>query len=126
MLIVGSTTTDAGSTSSNTYLGPYLTTQSTTTEGNVQQIMPVAGTISNLVVSIGTAPGVGKKWDFTIHKNGLATAPLVTCKIEGIAKSCTSTGSATFAAGDLISLGANPENTPSKWGSARWSLSFTE
>ena len=39
----------------------------------------------------------------------------------------TSSATVTFAAGDLISLEANPESSPStKWGPARWAVTLTE
>ena len=126
MILSGLTNSAPGSTSFTTYLGPYQTSASTTTEGNVQMVMPVAGTISNLAVSIGSSPGNGRNWTFAIRKNGSTTT--VTCKIEGSsAKACTSNASVTFAAGELIDLEVNPSSaSPSSWGSLRWSVTLTE
>ena len=126
MILAGLTTAAPGSTSFSSYLGPYGTGASTTKEGDVQMVMPVAGTISNLAVNIGSSPGNGRNWVLTIRKNGSATA--VTCKIEGsTSKTCTSSASVTFAAGDLIDLEADPSSAqPSSWGSLRWSVTLTE
>ena len=63
----------------------------------------------------------------SIRKNGSTTA--VSCKIEGSsAKSCTSSATVTFAAGDLIDLEANPSSPgpSSNWSSLRWSVTLTE
>jgi hypothetical protein len=74
MILSGLTTAAPGSTSVSTYLGPYQSGASTSTEGNVQMAMPVAGTSSNLAVNIGSAPGNGRNWVVTIRKNGSATS----------------------------------------------------
>ena len=71
-ILAGSTNT-SGSTSSTTYLGPYQTGASTTSEGSVQMVMPVAGTISNLAVNVGSAAGNGRNWVLAIRKNGTTT-----------------------------------------------------
>jgi hypothetical protein len=126
MILSGLTTAAPGSTSFTSYLGPFQTGASNTNEGSVQMVMPVGGTISNLAVNIGTSPGSGRNWVLSIRKNGSTTA--VTCKIEGSsAKTCTSNASVTFAAGDLISLEADPSSaSPSSWSSLRWSVTLTE
>ena len=126
MILSGLTNSNPGSTSNTTYLGPYLTSASTFSESSVQMVMPVAGTISNLAVNIGTSPGSGRNWTLSIRKNSTTTS--VSCKIEGSSgKTCTSNASVSFAAGDLIDLEVNPSSaSPSNWGSLRWSVTLTE
>jgi hypothetical protein len=131
MLIGGLTSTSPGSVKSTSYLGPFLTSQSNTTESNVQQVVPVAGTISGLFVDLGEDPGTGNSWTFTIRKKsgpGVTQSTSVTCLISGnSATSCNSAAlSVTFVAGDLISLQATPNSEPDSWNSARWSVSLTE
>jgi len=97
----------------------------------VQQVVPVAGTISSLFVDLGEDPGTGNSWTFTIRKKsgpGSTQSTAVTCSISGnSATSCNSAAlSVTFAAGDLISLQASPNSEPDSWNSARWSVSLTE
>jgi hypothetical protein len=116
---------NAGSNSADTFLGPYMTTTaSTTTESSVQLVMPFAGTVSNLTVNLGTAPGSGgAKWAFTIRKAGTDTS--VTCSISGGGgnTACSDpTNKVEFAAGELLSLKAKPTNSPAGWGSIRWSV----
>jgi hypothetical protein len=125
MILAGLTTTNAGSSASDTYLGPFLTTASTTPESSVQMVVPVAGSVSNLAVNIGTAPGGGKSWTFTIRKNGNDTA--VTCSMIGGGSntSCNSAESVAFGVGDLLSLEVHPVGGPANWGSARWSVKLT-
>ena len=125
MILAGLTTTGASSTSSATFLGPYQTTQSTATESNVQLVVPLTDTIAHLAVNLGSTPGNGNSWTFTINKNGKGTA--VTCPVTNNNNSCTdSTHSVSFAAGDLLSLEALPsKSAPNNWGSARWSVTLS-
>ena len=76
-LIVGST---AKSPSETVYFGPYLS-ETNKNEANVQEAMPISGTIANFMVTLGTAPGSSKTWEFTIRKNGADTT--VACNITG-------------------------------------------
>ncbi len=122
--ILAASTSNESSSTNNSYFGPFVSSTSTT-EGNVQFVAPVAGTLGNLQVAINTAPGSSRNYVFSIRKNGSSTG--VTCKIEGSSsKTCSSASTVTFAAGDLISLEANPEGSPSKWSSARFSATYTE
>jgi hypothetical protein len=126
ILVTGLTTRNA-STSATSYLGPFLTSSPTSTESNVQQIMPIAGTIANLAVKIGTAPGSGSNsYTLTIRKNGAAGSPSLTCEIEGSSTSCIdSTHTLSFAAGDLLSLQIVPASNPDSWDSAHWGVTLT-
>lgn len=95
------------STSNTHYLGPFLTSQSTSTESNVQQVMPIAGTVANLAVKLANDPSEGDSYTFTIRKNGNGASggTTVSCKIENTNTSCNSAAnSVTFAQGDLLSL----------------------
>ena len=135
MLISGLTTTNQQSSSNNNYLGPFLTSTASSMESTVRQIVPVAGTLSNLSVRLGAAPGNGsgeQKWDFTVRKsvagaNSEDTA--VTCEIVEAATTCTSSATVTFAAGDMLSIEADPTgasgNNPNNWSSARWAVTLT-
>jgi hypothetical protein len=125
MIIAGLTTTGASSTASATFLGPYQTTQSTATESNVQLVVPLADTVAHLAVSLGSSPGNGNSWTFTINKNGKGTA--VTCQVTNNNSTCTDpTHTVSFATGDLLSLEALPGKTaPTNWGSARWSVTLS-
>ena len=125
MLLGGLTTSSASNSNFTYYLGTYLTSSASPTESSVQQVMPVAGTVSNLAISLGSAPGSGNSWTFTIRKNGAATG--VTCKVEGsTAKECTSSATVTFAAGDLLSLQATPSGGPNGWSSLRWGATLSQ
>ncbi len=130
MLLAGVTSTDAGSTVDPTFLGPFQTTAaSPSTEGDVQLVMPVGGTISHLAVDLGNAPGGSSGWAFTIDRavSGSASASTaVTCTVSNAGSSCAdSSHTVTFAAGELLSLKVAPNGNPTNWGSARWSVSLT-
>ena len=77
-----------------------------TTESIAQQPMGSAATLVNIAIVLETDPGSGKGWDMNVRKNG-ATVMTVTCLSGGggtIPKVCSTTGTATFATGDLISV----------------------
>jgi hypothetical protein len=60
----------------------------------------------------GTAGSSGRSYTFTVRKNSADT--LITCQIVASATSCSDmTHTATFTAGDRISLESSPSGTPS-------------
>ena len=75
--------------------------------------MPVGGTLSNFNVLLDGAPGNANSYTFTLRRNA-TTDTSVTCSISGSsAVSCSdSTNSATFNAGDRISIKVTPANGP--------------
>jgi len=83
-----------------------------TDESTLQWPMPAAGTVSNLYVRLSESAGAaGTSYTFTIRKNGSSTG--VACTAVAAASTCSDTsGSVTFAAGDLISVQASPSATP--------------
>jgi hypothetical protein len=112
------------STSATNYLGPFANSLSAT-ESSVQLTVPVAGTLANLNVKIGTAAGSGNSYTFTIRKNASSQAAM-SCKIEGTTPTaCSSAGTAAFAAGDLLSLQVVPNSNPNNWGDAHWAVTLT-
>ena len=128
MLIAG-LTNSSGSSTSNRWLGAFLTSAASSNESEVQQVVPVAGTVSNLSIRLGTAPDNGsgtQKYTFTVRKNG---ADAFGCEVVEAATTCSSAGTATFAAGDQISLQSDPSGTagndPKGWSSLRWAVTLT-
>jgi hypothetical protein len=93
-----------------------------TTSTNVSEIrMPYSGSVKNLRVNINTAPGVGKLWYFIITKNGSDTS------LEGIISGdqleCSNTTDVvTFETGDGLSLKIVPEDEPTSYGVARFTV----
>lgn len=131
MLVSGLATSSAASNLAATFLGPFPTSSSTTLEGDVQQVLPVGGTVSNLFVDLEDAPGTGSDWTFTIRRqsgSGATQGTAVSCQISGEGATACNSGPAlvAFAAGDLISLQVVPAGEPDAWISARWSVSLTE
>lgn len=114
------------STNAVEYMGPF--TQRSANEGDVEQAMPVAGTVSNLFVRLNAAPGTGgdaatDSFTFTVRKNQTGTS--ITCTITGTTDTTCSdtTNSETFAQGDLISIETTPTNSPGGR-QVRWTLKF--
>ncbi len=62
--------------------------------------VPVAGSLSQFAVAVGSAPGSGKSWSVTAS-GGSAN---LSCTISGTATSCTTTGTATFSAGNVLTV----------------------
>ncbi len=76
-------------------------------ENRISQVIPHSLTLSSLRVDLKTAPSGSRNWDFTILKNGSATA--LTVNILGAALTATdSTHSVSFTAGDTIALQVTP------------------
>jgi hypothetical protein len=95
-----------------------------TSDGAVS--IPLAGAVdvSALSITLTTAPGSGKSWDFTVMKNGVATA--ITINITGTAVSGAYLGAAvSFAEGDTISLRSVPNSTPTASGVMTWKMEFS-
>lgn len=86
--------------------------------------LSAAMTLSSLYVQIDTAPGGAASYTFTVYKNGIATA--LTAAISGTNTSATdSTDSVSFAAGDTISMGVTPANTPAAITMSMWNMQAT-
>jgi hypothetical protein len=127
VILLSGITGEAASTGSARFYGPVFGAGSST-ESTVQGIVPVAGTVSDLVVAVANAPQNGggtQKWTFSVRKNG-SSSGAISCEISESATSCSSSTTLTFAAGDLISLSATPSGTPQNWGSMRWSVTLTK
>ena len=83
--------------------------------------MPAAGTLSNLVVTLGNNVGLGVQYVFTAYHNGVADAALQ-CTVTGTGSNvCTdSTGSVSYAAGDTISIESVPIGPPAAASMGWW------
>jgi len=80
------------------------------TESTVEIALPTAGTLTNLQVSLDTAPGISSSWTFTVDKNGSATA--LTCAIAGVATSCSDSSLVPVVVGNTIDLHVTPVSSP--------------
>jgi hypothetical protein len=75
-----------------------------------QRIANIPITVNNLDVHVSVAPGTGN--DYSIHVENARTLASVYCNVTGSAQDCTSTGTATFAAGDPVDIGMGAAGTP--------------
>lgn len=86
----------------------------TTAQSNAQLGLPANVTVSNIYVSMPTAPGAGKSWTDAVYRNGVSTIPVT---ISGTSTSGNaSAGSFTSVANDLIAFGVIPSGTPTASG----------
>ena len=126
ILVTGIATSDARIRSLS-YMAPFLATAPAASELPAQQAMPIAGTMANLRVRIGTAPGQGNSYVLTIRKNGIGTG--LACRIEGDGRADTScldnAHTVAFAAGDFLTLQVSPGGSPRRWHAARWEATLT-
>lgn len=88
-----------------------------------QQVVPVAGEVSNLYIRLHIAPGAGKKFVFVARKNGADGG--LTCEVAGATDTTCSdlTNTVTFVAGDLIDIEAEAVGTPTR-PDMRWTAMF--
>ena len=88
--------------------------------------MTVAGTLSQLRVRLSAAAGgAGSSYVFTVRKGGVNTS--VTCTASAGASSCSdTTNSVSFAAGNLISVLADPSSPtqPTDNLEVRWTAKY--
>lgn len=93
-------------------------------ETSRRQTIPVAVTLSDFYLYIGTAPGVGSSLVFTIMQNGVATGLTLTIADNATSGSITGT-SVNFAAGDTISLQCTANGTPALSSVHQWFVKTT-
>ena len=126
IFVTGIATSDAPIRSLS-YMAPFLATAPTASELPAQQVVPIAGTMADLSVRIGTAPGQGSSYTLTIRKNGIGTG--LTCRIEGDGSAGTScldsAHTVAFAAGDFLTVQVSPGGSPQRWHAARWDVTLT-
>jgi hypothetical protein len=122
-MIIGGGGTGTSIGNSNTFLG-LLMDGSNTTESLVQQVVPVAGTLSDFNIRTDGNPGTGDSWTFTVRADGANST--VTCPISGsTATSCSDvTHSATIPAGSLLSIGVAKGGSPTGR-TAHWTAKLT-
>ena len=95
------------------------------TETNACQVMPTAGTISALGVTMSLRAGAaGDAYTFTLYKNGAPTA--LTCTLTDPATTGGDlVNSVAVVAGDLVSIGIVPVNVPANAPIAWYGVKFT-
>jgi hypothetical protein len=121
-IIGGGTGMNDLSRNSTNYV-PMFDTGTSDTESDVQQFIPVAGTVSNFYVTLDGSPGSSSSYTFVIRINSEDT--LVTCTISGTETTGSDlTNSVSFAAGDYISIMVTPASMPTAV-SMRWTAQFS-
>jgi hypothetical protein len=86
-----------------------------TTEDIAQAPCATAGTFSNLVIRLATAPGGAASRTYVVRKNGVDTAMTVVISGSNTTARDT-TNSITVAAGDVLSMSTTPSGTPDSAG----------
>lgn len=94
-----------------------------TAENSQSGLVSTGGVFKNFQVKLGTAPGSGKSWVFTVRKNGVDTALSVSIA-DTATTSAIDTSEVTFAAGDIIGITSTPTGTPTATGSEKHSIEF--
>jgi hypothetical protein len=91
--------------------GQAQTSGWSTTETNMQIIVPTSGTLSHLYNTVSSAPGSGKSWQYTLIVNGTATSLQTTVADTATTANNTAT-TVGVVAGDTISMRCTPTGTP--------------
>ena len=97
----------------------YLDTWNATV-GNVEMVAATSGTLQNFYFTLGTAPGAGTQYVFTVTINGSTTG--ITCTIaDANTTASDTTHTAAYSAGDTIGIQAVPTGTPAA-GAPTWAI----
>jgi hypothetical protein len=112
ILLTSGNPTSGASNSVTNYFNVVGQPSFTATENLSSFVLPVAGTIDQVYMVSNNAAGTGGSFVYTLEKNGADTT--VTCTLSGnSALTCNdTTHSATFAAGDTVSLKSVPSGSP--------------
>lgn len=95
-LATGQSTASAGAT-------VYIAFGASSAEANMSMPVPMAFTATRLYASVGTAPGVGQSFTYTLRKNGADTT--ITFSIGGASTTGNDTAhTVAFLAGDLVDV----------------------
>jgi len=90
----------------------------------IQQIVPVDTTFSNLSFQLGTAPGVGNSRAMTVYNAGTATN--LAASISGTNTSASDdTDVAYIAANGQVTIGNVPTGTPASSSNNKWRMAYT-
>ncbi|MCU1259412.1 MAG: hypothetical protein JWO80_2297, partial [Bryobacterales bacterium] len=69
-----------------------------------QIILPNACSSEKLFIQVGTAPGAGNSYTYTLRDASTATDTLLTCTVSGANTSCNSAQTFAISAGTLLEL----------------------
>jgi hypothetical protein len=125
-MIIGGGGEDTEIDDGTLYLGMF-TDRSGSSESQVQQVMTVAGTVTNLHVRLNSTLSGSQTpvYTFTMRVNGSTPANPLTCQIQSGEIACSDTTNAvTFAVGDLISIMVVDSGNPNMR-DVRWTAKFT-
>jgi hypothetical protein len=78
-----------------------------------QNILPNACTSEKLYIQLGTAPGSGNSYTYTLRNASTATDTALACTVSGSSTSCSNTQSITINAGTILELKTVAGGTPS-------------
>ena len=121
--MVGGGTAIGGTLGNNQFMGMFVS-GSSATEAQVQQAMPIAGTLKNFVIRPNAALAGGTSIAYTVRKNGVNTALTCTITTASAAVTCSDvTHTVSFVAGDLISIGTLRTGAVATQGT-RWTAQY--
>jgi len=122
-IIGGGTGNSALITNTTNYVAMFQSYGSNV-EGENQQLMPVAGTVSHFYVLLSRPPQDAKSYQFVVRKNGEDTP--VTCAISDLdIFGVDITNSVSFAVGDSISIMVVPSTPNPQSAVMRWTATFS-
>lgn len=107
----------APATNATRYILPFAASWAALTQSTGLTVVPYAATFSKFAVTLGAAPSSTHSYTYTLMKGtaGWSTSisdTSATCTITGASTSCSTSGTATYAAGNTLSLKSVPSGTP--------------
>jgi hypothetical protein len=134
LFLMGNSGTDEINTAATTeYVGiADINSTFTGTQASRQTPVPASGTAANLSIVISQSIGTGSDAvTFTVMIGGTATGITCTINVGGTgtgqtsSTACSSSATAAFTAGSLISLRVVTTNSPASSTEAMWGLQYT-
>jgi len=107
MLIFSRHSYDLNGGASTTYFSPVHIEENNTEDYDVVGVIPVACTMTNLAVKVGTGMEAGVTATFTLRKGatlGTMADTTLGCAVTSVATFCTDTDTLSMSAGDLFSF----------------------
>lgn len=109
--LIGGATNNFMAQTGASYLGPSQLAALNGTELPASVVMPAAGVLDHLYISLGNVPAAGSAVQFTVFKNGAATGITVTCTNATGLRCSDLVDALSVAVGDTISLRICPSTT---------------
>lgn len=113
-----------GGTSSSQFGCPVASVALNASEGPVNAVWPATGVLRNWIITLDTAPGAGTTHTFTLRKNGVDTAAVITIADTAVTGRYTASD-ISVTAGDVLTYSkVSTVGTPASFTFSAYSIEF--